>query len=73
MAEDHQTKNALALVEKDAALYVKDADAPATLLDTALQTVADNGKLDGLRRNILRLALPDSAAVIAKEVLKLIH
>lgn len=73
VAEDHQTKNALALVEKDAALYVKDADAPATLLDTALQTVADNGKLDGLRRNILRLALPDSAAVIAKEVLKLIH
>lgn len=73
VAEDHQTKNALALVEKDAALYVKDADAPATLLNTALQTVADNGKLDGLRRNILRLALPDSAAVIAKEVLKLIH
>ena len=73
VAEDHQTKNALALVEKDAALYVKDADAPAILLDTALQTVADDEKLDGLRRNILRLALPDSAAVIAKEVLKLIH
>lgn len=73
VAEDHQTKNALALVEKDAALYVKDADAPAVLLETALQTVVDKEKLAGLSRNILRLALPDSAAVIAKEVLKLIH
>ena len=73
VAEDHQTKNALALVEKGAALYVKDADAPATLIETALQTVADDAKLDELRRNILRLALPGSAEAIAKEVLKLIH
>ena len=73
VAEDHQTKNALALVEKGAALYVKDADAPAKLVETALQTVADDAKLDELRRNILRLALPGSAETIAKEVLKLIQ
>ena len=72
MAEDHQTKNALALVNKDAAIYVKDAEAREKLLPTALATIADAGKLKSLSENIARLALPDSAAVIAKEVLKLI-
>ena len=73
VAEDHQTKNALALVEKEAALYVKDADAPARLIDLALRTVADDAKLHSLSEHILRLALPDSANTIAREVLKLIH
>lgn len=72
VAEDHQTKNALALVNKDAAIYVKDAEAREKLLPTALATIADAGKLKSLSENIARLALPDSAAVIAKEVLKLI-
>ena len=73
VAEDHQTKNALALVQKDAALYVKDADAPAQLVALALKTVADDQKLHSLSKHIARLALPDSADRIAKEVLKLIQ
>ena len=72
VAEDHQTKNALALAQKDAALYVKDADAPQQLLDTALQAVADNARLQSLAGNIGRLALPDAANTIAREVLGLI-
>lgn len=71
VAEDHQTKNALALVNKDAALYVKDAEAKEKLLDTALQTVSDNKQLEQLSQNIGKLALPDSARIIAQEVLKL--
>lgn len=72
VAEDHQTKNALALVNKDAALYVKDAEAQEKLLDTALETVADDELLKQLSVNIAKLALPDSARIIAEEVLKLI-
>lgn len=71
VAEDHQTKNALALVDKGAALYVKDAEAGEKLLPVALATVADSGKLEALSTHIARLALPDSATVIAKEVLAL--
>ena len=73
VAEDHQTKNALALVNKDAALYVKDAEAGQKLLPTALQTIADAPRLDSLSANISKLALPDSARIIAQEVLKLIE
>ena len=71
VAEDHQTKNALALANKDAAIYVKDADAPATLLELAVKTVNDEKKLKSLSENVLKLALPDSAVIIAKEVIKL--
>ena len=71
VAEDHQTKNALALVNKDAALYVKDAEAMEKLIPTALETVADDNRLQALSSNIARLALPDSARRIAEEVLKL--
>ena len=71
VAEDHQTKNAMALVNRDAALYVSDADAPQQLVPLALKTVADDARLHQLCENILKLALPDSADIIAKEVLKL--
>lgn len=71
VAEDHQTKNALALANKDAAIYVKDADAPAILLKLAIETVQDDAKLKSLSENVLKLALPDSAEIIAKEVIKL--
>jgi len=71
VAEDHQTKNAMALVEKDAALYVKDAEAPQKVITLAIQTVNDKEKLASLRTNILKLALPDSADIIADEVVKL--
>ena len=73
VAEDHQTKNALALANKDAALYVKDAEAPATLLPLAIETVQDAQKLKSLSENVLKLALPDSANIIAREVIALTH
>ena len=71
VAEDHQTKNALALANRDAALYVRDADAPGMLLQLAVDTVRDDAKLQSLRENVLKLALPNSAEIIAKEVIKL--
>ena len=71
VAEDHQTKNALALSTRNAAIYVKDAEAPATLLELAIKTVNDEAKLKSLSENVLKLALPDSADIIAKEVIKL--
>ena len=71
VAEDHQTQNALALVNKNAALYVKDADANEKLLDTAIATVNQPELLKNLSTNIAELAFTDSANVIAKEVIKL--
>lgn len=71
VAEDHQTKNAMALVSKDAALYVKDIEAKDVLLDLAIKTVADKSRLCALSENIKKLALPDSAGIIAQEVIKL--
>ena len=71
VAEDHQTKNALALVHRDAALYVKDAEAKENLLPLAIATVHDDAKLESLSKNVLKLALPDSARIIAQEVIKL--
>lgn len=71
VAEDHQTKNALALVQKNAALYVPDADARRSLLPLAINTVADHEKLESLSRNIIQLARPNAASDIADEVIKL--
>lgn len=71
VAEDHQTKNALALVNKEAALYVKDAEAAKLLLPLAIDTVKDDAKLQHLHEHILKMALPDSAEIIAKEVIAL--
>lgn len=71
VAEDHQTKNALALVNKEAALYVKDMEAEEKLLDLAIRTVQQPETLTKLSTNIAKLAFKDSANVIAKEVYKL--
>ena len=71
VAEDHQTKNALALSTRGAAIYIKDAEAPDSLLQTAIETVNDADKLISLSENVLKLALPDSANIIAKEVINL--
>lgn len=71
VAEDHQTKNALALVAKDAALYIKDAEASEKLLKTAIETVQQPENLKKLSTNIAKLAFKDSANTIAEEVWKL--
>lgn len=73
VAEDHQTKNALALSSKNAAVLIKDEDAVDTLIARALYLVKDVDKLADLSKNINKLALKDSAsniAIIAKEVSK---
>ncbi|MBO5156502.1 MAG: undecaprenyldiphospho-muramoylpentapeptide beta-N-acetylglucosaminyltransferase [Prevotella sp.] len=71
VAEDHQTKNARALSDRGAALFVKDTDAAQQLLPLALKTVDDELQLKSLTENILKLALPDSARIIANEVIAL--
>ncbi len=72
VAEDHQTHNAMALVRKDAALIVKDAEAAEKLLPTALSLLSDPEKITAMEKNILKLALTDAAAVICDEAYKLI-
>lgn len=71
VSEDHQTHNAMALVNREAAIIVRDDEAEKKLIPLALQTVADTKKLDVLGTNARRMALLDSARIIAEEVLKL--
>jgi UDP-N-acetylglucosamine--N-acetylmuramyl-(pentapeptide) pyrophosphoryl-undecaprenol N-acetylglucosamine transferase len=72
VAEDHQTKNALALVRKDAAVMISDADAPAKLFATALSLVHDDDRLKAMSINIGRLAQRDSAKRIVDEIEKIL-
>ena len=71
VAEDHQTKNAMALSTKNAAILIKDSDAENTLISTAIKTVNDKSLLESLGTNAGKMALHDSANIIAKEVYKL--
>ena len=73
VAEDHQTKNAMALVNKEAAIIVKDTDARNTLVDKTLKLVSDMPQRDLLSQNIKKLELLDAANVIAEEVYKLAY
>lgn len=72
VAEDHQTKNALALVKKDAAIMVHDKDARKELIPKALELIHQPESLEKLRNNIVELAQKDSADRIANEILKLV-
>lgn len=71
VAEDHQTQNAMALVNENAAIFVKDAEAVNILLDKAITTVKDEDRLESLKQNIKKLGIGDSANTIADEVIKL--
>ena len=71
VAEDHQTKNALALSDVGAAIHIRDVDARKELIPAAVDLVKDEARLKELHDNILKLAMHDSAQVIAHEVLKL--
>jgi UDP-N-acetylglucosamine--N-acetylmuramyl-(pentapeptide) pyrophosphoryl-undecaprenol N-acetylglucosamine transferase len=73
VAEDHQTKNAMALVQTDAALFVADRDAETMLIPQALQLLQDNARQQALSENISKLALPNADEVIARHVLGLIN
>ena len=72
VAEDHQTKNAMALVNHDAAIMVADADAVSTMVETMLATVIDDEKTASLGRNVLKMALRDAAEHIVDEVERII-
>ena len=72
VAEDHQTKNALALANRQAAIMVRDTDARERLVDTMIRTVRDQGVLDTLATNVAQMALRDSAQHIVDEIMKLI-
>jgi len=71
VAEDHQTHNALALVNKNAAVLVRDAEAGEKLIETALELIQDDKQLEELHTNVLKLAQRDSAKRIAEEVMLL--
>ena len=71
VAEDHQTKNAMALVQKEAALFTTDAEVQQTLLPLAINTVLDKAKMTSLSENILKLARPNASSDIADEVISL--
>lgn len=72
VAEDHQTKNALALVNKDAAVMVADKDAVQSLVSTALSIVDDEERLKQLSHNVAGLAERNSADRIVDEIVKII-
>lgn len=69
VAEDHQTHNAMALVNKEAAVLVRDAEAGEKLISTALELLKDDARLKTLHTNVLKLAQTDSAKRIAQEVM----
>ena len=71
VAEDHQTHNAMALVNKEAAVLVRDADAAEQLVSTALALIQDDKQLQKLHTNVLQLAQRDSAKRIAEEVIRI--
>lgn len=73
VAEDHQTKNAQALVDKDAAIMVTDTEAPAILFDKAIKLVRNDEELKKLSENIIKLAQHDSAKRIVDEIEKIIQ
>lgn len=72
VAEDHQTHNAMALVNKDAAIMVKDADAAEKMMPTALGLLKNPDRIATLERNAAKMALPDAAMKIAEEIYALV-
>lgn len=72
VAEDHQTKNARALADHNAAVLVPDSEARERLVDTAVALITDKKRLADMAANIKKLALPDSDEKIVDEVVKII-
>lgn len=72
VAEDHQTHNAMALVRRDAAMIVRDADAREQLMTTALELAHNPEKIATLEQNALSMALRDAAQVICDEIYRLV-
>jgi UDP-N-acetylglucosamine--N-acetylmuramyl-(pentapeptide) pyrophosphoryl-undecaprenol N-acetylglucosamine transferase len=73
VAEDHQTKNAMALIKNDAAMMITDAEAPQQLVDVALKLLNDEFMLNVYRENSGKMAVTNSAEKIANEIISLIE
>lgn len=73
VAEDHQTRNAMALVEKDAAVLVKDSEAKESLVPKALKLIADRPELEKLAANSMKMALPNATGDIVKVIAELLE
>ena len=72
VAEDHQTHNAMALVKRDAALLVRDAEAVEKMMPAALELLKDPARIAALEENAGKMALPDAAGKIADEIYSLV-
>ncbi|MCW5909327.1 MAG: undecaprenyldiphospho-muramoylpentapeptide beta-N-acetylglucosaminyltransferase [Chitinophagales bacterium] len=70
VAEDHQTHNAMALVNREAAIMIKDSEAKVNLIGAAFDLLADKAKQEMLSKNIRAMAIPDAAERIVREILK---
>jgi UDP-N-acetylglucosamine--N-acetylmuramyl-(pentapeptide) pyrophosphoryl-undecaprenol N-acetylglucosamine transferase len=73
VAEDHQTKNAMALVNREAAILVRDAEAGKVLVDEVISLAANEMKQVQLTSNIASFAMPAAAERIVDEVMKAIR
>jgi UDP-N-acetylglucosamine--N-acetylmuramyl-(pentapeptide) pyrophosphoryl-undecaprenol N-acetylglucosamine transferase len=73
VAEDHQTKNAMALVERQAALLVKDAESRKNLIPAAIALIQDEIRQTALKQNIGSFAMPNAARRIVDELLRVIE
>ena len=73
VAEDHQTRNARALQEKDAAILIRDGEIDEKLFPAAVSLMNDKERLAQLSENIRRMALPGATAGIVDEALKLLN
>lgn len=72
VAEDHQTKNAMALVKKEAAVLITDAEAQEKLIARAVQLANNETEQKALRQNILKLAMPNATSIIADEIMNIL-
>ncbi len=73
VAEDHQTKNAMALVEKNAAEMIPDTQAVEQAMERAAELLADRGRLETLGRNIAALGIADSADRVARQIIEMLN
>jgi len=71
VAEDHQTKNAMALVKNDAAMMITDMEARKSLIDNALELIDDEYRQKVYSEKIAKMAVKDSADIIAEEIMKM--
>ncbi|MDR1594856.1 MAG: undecaprenyldiphospho-muramoylpentapeptide beta-N-acetylglucosaminyltransferase [Prevotellaceae bacterium] len=72
VAEDHQTKNAMALVNRNAAIMIKDEDAKNKLTATVIELINNSSLIDSLSKNISELAMPDAASDIVNRILNIV-